>query len=238
VTFTVDVIADPQASRPSKVVSPILSLYYAPVQDLTFRADIRNTTNGGPYTRVTPRTDFGGRWVVRYTPTERLLIENTFRFRNASFDTTDFENRVRLNATSFRFGIRDDLAVTGGFSYESYLATAGVEFLRGTPPVEVTWRDQTISRVWQVGIDVAPLPWMSLRLNGNYVRTTGVGEISGELPTFGPLRWPTVSGTLDLDIPRVGTLSLDLQRTYYIEEIVQGDNFSANLLSLRWTRAF
>jgi hypothetical protein len=104
--------------------------------------------------------------------------------------------------------------------------------------VEVTSRDQTISRVWQVGIDVAPLPWMSLRLNGNYVRTTGVGEISGELPTFGPLRWPTVSGTLDLDIPRVGTLSLDLQRTYYIEEIVQGDNFSANLLSLRWTRAF
>ena len=238
VTFTENGTADAQASRPSRVASPTLSVYYAPIRELTFRGDVRNTTNGGPYTRVTPRTDFGGRWVVRYAPTERFRVENTFRFRNADYTTTDFESRVRLNATSVLFDASESLALSGGFTYDSYLATSSLRFLRGTPPLDVAWRDQTISRVWQAGVAVTPRPWVRLRVNGNYVRTTGAGEISGELPTFGPLRWPMVSGTVDLEIPRAGTLSLDLQRTYYIEEIVQGDNFSANLLGLRWAREF
>jgi len=29
-----------------------------------------------------------------------------------------------------------------------------------------------------------------------------------------------------------------LQRTYYIEELMPGDNMSANLLVLRWTKDF
>jgi hypothetical protein len=33
-------------------------------------------------------------------------------------------------------------------------------------------------------------------------------------------------------------LSVDLQRTYYIEQIVTGNNFSANLLTIRWSREF
>lgn len=234
VTLTEEGIADPQASRPSKIVSPILSVYYSPTSKLTLRGDVRSTTNGGPYTRITPRTDFGGRWVVRYAPTQRFSIENAFRFMNADYTTTDFENRVRLNSTTLRFEVNDDLAFTGGFTYDSYLATAQIDFIRGTDPRNVTWRDQTISRVWQAGVDVIPRPWMRLRLNGNYVRTNGVGEISGELPTFGPLTWPMVTGTVELDVPRAGTLALDLQRTYYIEEIVTGDNFSANILGIRW----
>ena len=34
------------------------------------------------------------------------------------------------------------------------------------------------------------------------------------------------------------SLSLDLQRTYYIEEILRGDNFNANVLAIRWTKDF
>ena len=234
VTFSEDGLADAGASRPSRIASPILSVYYAPTPALTFRGDIRNTTNGGPYTRVTPRTDFGGRWVMRFAPIPRFSIENAFRFRNAGYTTTDFENKVRLNSTSLRFDVNSDLALTAGFTYDSYLATAGIEFLRGTPPREVTWRDQTISRVWQAGIEVNPRPWARLRVNGSHVRTTGVGEISGELPAFGPLTWPMVTGGVELDIPRGGTFALDLQRTYYVEEILAGDNFSANILGIRW----
>jgi hypothetical protein len=70
------------------------------------------------------------------------------------------------------------------------------------------------------------------------VRTTGVGEISGEPPAFGPLRWPMATGTIAYDFPKAGRLSIDLQRTYYIEEILRGDNFNANILGIRWTKDF
>jgi hypothetical protein len=105
-------------------------------------------------------------------------------------------------------------------------------------PLQAIWRDQTINRVWQAGIEARPVPNFSLQFGGNYVRTTGVGEISGEPPTFGPLRWPMATGTISYNFPRAGRLSIDLQRTYYIEEIMPGDNFSANILGIRFTREF
>jgi hypothetical protein len=40
------------------------------------------------------------------------------------------------------------------------------------------------------------------------------------------------------DFPRAGKLSIDLQRTYYAQQIVTVNNFSANLLTIRWTRDF
>jgi hypothetical protein len=39
-------------------------------------------------------------------------------------------------------------------------------------------------------------------------------------------------------VPRIGKVAVDLQRTYYFEEIVRGNDFSANLVTLRWTRNF
>jgi hypothetical protein len=33
-------------------------------------------------------------------------------------------------------------------------------------------------------------------------------------------------------------MGLQLQRTYYLEEIVPANNFSANLLAVTWTRSF
>jgi len=92
--------------------------------------------------------------------------------------------------------------------------------------------------VWQAGIDARPTKRVILRLSGNYDRTTGVGEISGEPPLQGPIRFPMMSGTFGYDFGMPGRLSLDLQRTYYIEEIMKGDNFSANILMVRWTKYF
>ena len=113
-----------------------------------------------------------------------------------------------------------------------------MEFIRGTPPPEATWRDQTINRVWQAGIDLRPVDRVAVRLSGNYVRTTGAGEISGEPPTFGPLTWPMMTGTVELDAGRAGIFALDLERSYYIEELMTGDNFSANILGIRWRTDF
>ncbi len=53
-----------------------------------------------------------------------------------------------------------------------------------------------------------------------------------------PLTWPMVTGTVYYSLPKAGRLAIDLQRTYYIEQIVIGNNFQANLLTIRWTRDF
>jgi hypothetical protein len=130
------------------------------------------------------------------------------------------------------------LSLFGGFTYDSFFATSAVTFLRGTAPLNATWRDQTINRIWQAGIDASPIEGLELRVAGNYLRTTGVGEISGELPISGPLTWPMFNGTASYRFPKIGRLAVDLQRTYYIEELVTGDNFNASLLSLRWSKDF
>jgi len=238
VTVLDDGVADPVASRPSKLASPILSVYYSPAQRFSLRADIQNTTNGGPYTRISPRTDFNSRLITRFEPVQNVTIENNLRLRNAAYTTTSFKNTIRSNTTTVRYSPSDQLALYGTFTYDSFLATAAITFLRGTPPLTATWRDQTINRIWQAGIEARPVSSLSFNISGSYDRTTGAGEISGEPPAFGPLRWPLVSGTVSYDFPNVGRLSIDLQRTYYIEEIMRGDNFSANLLGIRWTREF
>ena len=52
------------------------------------------------------------------------------------------------------------------------------------------------------------------------------------------MSFPYATGSIHYDVPRVGRLRVDLQRTYYIEEIVPGNNFSANLLTFAYTRSF
>lgn len=238
VTVIEDGVAEPQATRRSKYVWPLLSVYYSPSDVVTLRGEIQSITNGSPYTRISPRTNVSSRIIARVRPWERVSIENNVSLRNAEFTATAFRNTMRSNATAISYAVNDKLDLVGGFTYDSFLATASVTFLRGVAPLQAIWRDQTINRVWQAGIDARPAPNLSLQLNGNYVRTTGVGEISGELPAFGPLRWPMATGTISYNFPKAGRLSIDLQRTYYIEEILRGDNFSANLLGIRWTKEF
>jgi hypothetical protein len=237
-TVAADGAANAAASRPSKLASPILSISYTPSARLSLRGDLRSATNDGPYTRVTPRTDWGGRTMVRFAPVGSISVEYAFAFRNARYTTTEFESLWRSNSTVVTYSVSDGLRLMGGFTYDSFLASTRVEFLRGGAPLTAAFRDQEIHRVWQAAVEAAPAPVLKLRLAGNYLRTTGVGELSGEPPTAGPLRWPQVTGTADLELPGPGTLSIDLQRTYYIEELAASDNFSANILAIRWTWRF
>ena len=75
---------------------------------------------------------------------------------------------------------------------------------------------------------------LGINITGNYVRSTGLGEITGELPLYGPMKFPYATGS----VPQLGRFTLQLQRTYYIEQIVPGNNFGANLVTIAWTRAF
>ncbi len=233
-----DGVANPTRSERLKSVWPIGSVAYVPSRNFSIRADLQSITNNTSYTRITPHTDVSTRWVVRYRPFSQLSLEESFKIQNRTLVDADFRNNIRSNAFTVSWAWNDKLSTFAGFSYDSFLATASVTFIRGTPPINTTWRDQTIDRVWQAGITARPLPRLGLSFAGNFVRSTGVGEITGELPSAGPLTFPMGTLTAYYDVPRFGKVGVDLQRTYYFEEIVRGNDFSANLLTVRWTRNF
>jgi hypothetical protein len=238
VTVEENGLADPLRSKRIKTVWPIGSFAYLPSKKFSLRGDFQSITNGYSYTRITPHSDLSTRAVMRYRPLDRLTIEDNFVWRNRKLTDSDFRNNIRSNAATVSWAWSDKFSTYAGFSYDSYLATTSVTFVRGTAPLNATWRDQTINRVWQAGVSAQPFAGFGFSLTGNFVRTTGMGEISGEPPTFGPLTFPYGTGSVYYDFPKFGRLGADLQRTYYREEIVPGNNFQANLLTIRWTRGF
>jgi hypothetical protein len=218
----------------AKTAWPIGSLFYQPVKMLTIRGDFQSITNNTSYTRITPHTDVGTRWTVRLRLNDKFSIEDNFVARNRELLETDFHNTIRSNAAVISYVPHEHWSGFAGFSYDSYFATASVTFIRGVPPLTTSWRDQTVNRVWQAGIKAEPVRRLGFDFTGNYVRSTGAGEITGEMPRFGPLTFPMATATIRYDVPHIGRLAVDLQRTYYHEEIVRGNDFTANLLTVRW----
>jgi len=172
-------------------------------------------------------------------PTDKFYIDDTLVVRNRKLIDTDYRSTVRSNAITATYEFNDRLSGFAGFSYDSLFASAFVNFLRGPAPfTNLAIRDQTVDRVWQGGIRVSPIRRLEINFSGNYVRATGSGEIAGEAPLYGPMSFPYATGSLNYDFPRLGRLTAQLQRTYYIEQIVPGNNFGAKLLLIAWTRSF
>ena len=114
-----------------------------------------------------------------------------------------------------------------------------ISFLRGTAPfTNLALRDQTVNRVWQGGVRANPTKRLGITFTGNFVRSTGFGEIAGEPPLYGPMTFPYATGSIYYDVPRVGRWAVQLQRTYYIDQIVTSNNFGAKLLTILYTRNF
>ncbi len=222
----------------TKTAWPIGSIFYQPWKGFSVRGDFQSITNNTSYTRITPHTDVGTRLVFRYHVNPRISIEDTLAIRNQKLLDTSFRSTMRANASTISYALNERLSAFAGFSYDSFFATDSVTFLRGTPPLNTTWRDQTVNRVWQLGINAQPMHRLGFNFSGNFVRSTGLGEITDELPRFGPLTFPMGTATVRYDVPRLGRLAADLQRAYYHEQIVRGNDFSANLLTLRWTVVF
>jgi hypothetical protein len=217
----------------------MVSAYYQPSKMLSVRADIEHINNGASYTRVTPHIDTGSRFVVRFRPTERLYFDNTAIVRNRELLQSDFHSKVRSNAFSANYELGPRLTVFAGFSYSSLFASNYVNFLRGTAPfTNVALRDQSVERVWSGGIHVTPAPRFGMSFSGNFVRVTGVGEIAGEAPIYGPMSFPYASASTWYDFSIFGRLTAQVQRTYYLEHIVAANNFSANMLTIAWTKGF
>ncbi len=166
-------------------------------------------------------------------------MEDDLNITNDKLIDTSFQDNVRSNTITLSYALNDRFSFFGGYTYDSIFAAGNIFYVRGTAPLDDFLRDQEIDRVIQAGIDAKPIKYFGLQLTGNFDRSTGLGKISGEPPALWPRSLtPSVTGTVCVNFPRAGRLSVDLQRTYYIEQIVTANNFGADLLTIRWTRDF
>jgi hypothetical protein len=231
-------VEDPVLSQTIKTAAPEISFGYEPSKMFSIRGDLHSFNNGISYTAITPHTEAVGHALVQFHPIAKFSVDNDLNVSNGRLLETDYRNVVRINSTTASYALNERFSVFAGFSYESFFAQGDIVYLRGTPPLNNFLRDQEINRVWQGGVDAKPTKRFSARLTGNFVRSSGVGAITGEPPAYGPVTWPLATGTVSYDFPLAGRLAVDLQRTYYVQQIVTGNNFAANLLTIRWTKAF
>lgn len=231
-------VTSPALTLRTNSVRPEISVGYEPSKVFNIRGDFHSTDHGSSYTAISPHTEQGGHVVVRLHPIEKLAIEDELSIANNKLPATNFQNNIRSNAITVSYAMGERFSIFSGFSYDSYFAQGNIQYLRGTAPLADQLRDQELNRVWSGGVDATPTKRLGLRVSGNFDRSSGVGAISGEPPAYGPVVWPLVTGTVSYDLPILGRFAVDLQRTYYIEQIVKVNNYSADLLTVRWTRAF
>ncbi|PYV27539.1 MAG: hypothetical protein DMG24_04440 [Acidobacteria bacterium] len=234
----VDGVSDPPRTLRINTVAPEISFGYEPSKKVSIRGDFRSFTNGASYTAITPHTRRGTHLVFRFKPTEKVSFEDEMSIFNSKLIDASFRNNIHANAATLSYSLNERFAVFGGFTYSNFYAAGNIQYVRGTLPLSDFLTDQEVNRVWQAGVEAKPAKGFGLRLTGNYDRSTGLAVVSGEPPAYGPLTWPLVTGTVYYDFAKAGRFSIDLQRTYYIEQIVTGNNLSANMLTIRWTRDF
>lgn len=233
-----DGVADPALSLRTKTAWPEMSFRYQPVKTFSVRGDVHAFDNGSSYTAITPHTEVAGHVITRFQPFKKVTLEDDLNITNDKLIDTSFQDNVRSNTLTLSYAPNDHFSFFGGYTYDSIFAAGNIFYARGTAPLDDFLRDQEIDRVIQAGIEAKPTKYFGLQLTGNFDRSTGLGQISGEPPAYGPVTYPLVTGTVYVNFPRAGRLSVDLQRTYYIEQIVTADNFGADLLTIRWTRDF
>jgi hypothetical protein len=231
-------VAVPSLTLRTNTARPEISFGYEPFKFFSVRGDFHSTSNGSSYTAITPHTQQATHFVVRVHPLEKLTIEDEVSVANNKLLTANFQNNIRSNAITVSYSLGERFSIFGGFSYDSYIAQGNILYARGTAPLADTLRDQELDRVWSGGIEAKPTKRIGLRLSGNFDRSSGVGALSGEPPAYGPSVFPLITGTAFYNFPVVGQLGVDLQRTYYIEQIITVNNFSANVLTIRWTKSF
>lgn len=238
------------SSLRTKNVWPTLSVFYRPVKKFSIRGDFQSNTVTDPYTRINAHTEVGSRFVIRFQPTGKISIEDNLMVRNAEFPDSFYRNRYRSNAANIAYNLNSRFSVNFGYSYENIFASDGYFELNPTTPFNGFQQDAFINRGLRGGLTIKPANRFGINLNGNFLRTTGGSRLFSTVPAsalgglpivwpvdVGPLTFPIMTGTLFYDFPKFGRLSVDLQRAYYIEQLVTGNNFQANFLTVSWTKS-
>lgn len=233
-----DGAADPANTLRINTVNPTFSAFYRPFQRLDLRGEFFTYDTGASYTAISPHTDVTGRLVGNLHLMRKLTLSDEMYIDNQRLLSTDFHGREHSNATTLAYTLNEHYSLFAGFAYNDEFASGDIVYARGTPPLSEILHDQALNRVWEAGLQAMPVKYLGFRFSGNFDRTTGVGQAGREAPAYGPLTFPYATGTVFFNFPKAGRLSVDLQRTYYIQQIITGNNFSANMLTVRWTRSF
>jgi hypothetical protein len=233
-----DGVVDPAITLRTKTAWPELSVGYQPSKVFSIRGDVHSFDSGSSYTAITPQTEVAGHVITRFQPFKKVSLQDDLNVTDDKLIDSSFQDNIRSNTVTLSYTLNDRFSVFGGFTYDSIFAEGNIMYARGTAPLNDFLRDQEVDRVIQAGVEAKPSKYFGLQLTGNFDRSTGLGEVSGEPPAYGPLTWPLVTGTVYVNFPKAGRLSVDLQRTYYIVQIITANNFQANLLTIRWTRDF
>ncbi len=231
-------VVQPAITLRTKTAWPELSFGYQPSKIFSVRGDVHAYDNGSSYTAITPHTEVAGHLIFRFQPYKKVTLQDDLNLTNDKLIDSSFQDNVHSNTVTLSYALNDRFSIFGGYTYDSVFAAGNIVYARGTVPLDDFLRDQEADRVMQAGVEAKPSKYFGFQLTGNFDRSTGLGQISGEPPAYGPLTWPLVTGTVYVNFPKAGRLSVDLQRTYYIEQIITANNFQANLLTLRWTRDF
>ena len=98
--------------------------------------------------------------------------------------------------------------------------------------------DQTIDRTYSLGLKITPQNNLTLAFSGQFLRSTGLGALTGESSNYGPLTWPAWSAEIGYNTKNVGRVVLGWQHSYYYEDLYRVCDYSANAFTLRFDRTF
>ncbi len=243
VAVTEDGVLDDARSLQYHTWWPSLSVFFRPYKRFSLRGSIHGYSTNASYTALTPHTDLTARLVGTFRITDKLSLQDELYLVSQKLLIVNYHGKVQSNALVLTYTVDPHYSLFGGFTYDNEFASGVIAWQRGVPaPQDIatgdTLRDQNLNRIWQAGFEAHPIKHFGIRFTGNYLRTTGLGQESGIAPVYGPLTYPYATGTAYVDFAKAGRFSVDLQRTYYIQQIITGNNFRAYMLSLRWSRSF
>jgi hypothetical protein len=248
-TFVDVYLPTPLTTVETKSIWPKVSVFYKPVKIFSVRGDFQSNTSSDPYTPISAHTDVGTRFVFRLQPIAKVSIEDNLQVRDREYSANSFRNQYRANAIDVSYDLSDRFSGNFGYSYESLFGTDAVTIsaTSTTTPFVGFQQDAFVNRGLRGAFIIKPTKRFGINVSGNFLRTTGASQLFSNkvapllgvpivwLPSTGPLTFPLMTGTLYYEFPKAGRLSVDLQRTYYVEQLVRGNNFQANMLTIKWT---
>ncbi len=239
VKMTENEVIEPGATKTEQSVWPEIVVGYRPNSRFSARGSYQTSHSDTSYTRMSPVERATGRIVLHFELRPELSVEVSANRVDAELTDASFVSHTRSGAVTLTYAVSHRFSVTGGFDYQSFLGTGDGTFLRGAQPIaNLALHDREIDRVWQGGVIVKPTDALGIVASGNFARTTGLDQIFGEPALYGAVSFPYATGTVYYDVSRVGRIALDLQRTTLTQDILSANNFRANMLTLRYSRAF
>jgi hypothetical protein len=230
---------DPAVTGQEKSIWPELSVGYRPTPKFSARGLVQSAYSDMSFTRMSPVQRTIAHAVVGVRPIEHLSIDLNADRTDADAYAVAYASHVRGGSATVSYAFSDRFTILGGFDWRSFTGLGNGSFARGTAPInDLPTIDREIDRVWQAGLTLRPVARLGVTATGNFDRTTGTDTIFGEPALYGASSFPYATVSVFYELPRGGRIDVDLQRTYWLQELLPVNNFSASLLTVRYSHGF